>query len=412
MKSVTAARVERRMEELLQDHCHHLTAPEPGSDHPLDQDPSQGALQEVILQAIEAGRGGKRLRALLLCDVWEALDSERNPEREQAAVDLACALEVYQTSALVHDDIIDGSPRRRGRPAAHLALSRSAAGNDSSDRAPAGPDARGTGLGILLGDLLASLSTEIAFQAAADLPQGPAAIGRVFQAMQTAVVTGQVLDMGMEEASLDDPERLRSQALHTMAWKTASYTTMAPLALGLLAAGADLEGHKKSLRVLGLDLGLAFQLTDDLLDVAGDDRRTGKPVGGDIREGKRTVLLADTLAMADPDQAKKVRRLYNSPAERRKDAQVNMVRNLMQSCGAVDASRRRIADLSARAQAEAQALADDLHLSAEGRTIFLKACRRFLPLATTAGYHERVSSIDAEAGQASEVQRAGQDEHE
>ena len=411
MKSVTAARVEQRMEELLQDHCHHLTAPEPGLDHPLDQDPSQGALQEVILQAIEAGRGGKRLRALLLCDVWEALDSERNPEREQAAVDLACALEVYQTSALVHDDIIDGSPRRRGRPAAHLALSRSAAGNDSSDRAPAGPDARGTGLGILLGDLLASLSTEIAFQAAADLPQGPA-ISRAFQAMQTAVVTGQVLDMGMEEASLDDPECLHSQALHTMAWKTASYTTMAPLALGLLAAGADLEEHKKSVRALGLDLGLAFQLTDDLLDVAGDDRRTGKPVGGDIREGKRTVLLADTLAMADPDQAKEVRRLYDSPAERRKDAQVNMVRDLMQSCGAVEASRRRIAHLSARAQAEAQALADDLHLSAEGRTIFLKACRRFLPLATTAGYHERVSSIDAEAGQASEVQRAGQDEHE
>ena len=411
MKSVTAARVEQRMEELLRSQCDHLTAPEPGPDHPLDQNPSQGALQEVIHQAIEAGRGGKRLRALLLCDVWRALESEQNPDREQAAVDLACALEVYQTSALVHDDIIDGSPRRRGRPAAHLALSRSAAGNDPSDRLPAGPDARGTGLGILLGDLLASLSTTMALQAAADLPQ-ESAIGRAFQAMQTAVVTGQILDMGMEEAPLDDPKRLRSQALHTMAWKTASYTTMAPLALGLLAAGTDLEGHKDSVRALGRDLGLAFQLADDLLDVTGDDRRTGKPVGGDIREGKRTVLLADTLAMAGPSQAKEVRRLYNSPTERRKDAQVDMVRDLMRSCGAVEASRRRIAGLSSRAQARAQALADALQLSTEGRAIFLKACRRFLPLATTAGYHEHVSSIDAEAGQASEVQRAGQDEHE
>ena len=411
MKSVTAARVEQRMEELLRSQCDHLTAPEPGPDHPLDQNPSQGALQEVIHQAIEAGRGGKRLRALLLCDVWRALESEQNPDREQAAVDLACALEVYQTSALVHDDIIDGSPRRRGRPAAHLALSRSVAGNDSSGRAPAKPDARGTGLGILLGDLLASLSTDMALQAAAKLPQGPA-IGRTFQAMQTAVVTGQVLDMGMEEACLDDPERLRRQALHTMAWKTASYTTLAPLALGLLASGADLEEHKESVRALGLDLGLAYQLADDLLDVTGDDRRTGKPVGGDIREGKRTVLLADTLAMADPDQAKEIRRLYSCTSQVRNKTQVNMVRDLMQSCGAVEASRRRIADLSVRAQARAQALADDLHLSARGRTIFLKACRRFLPLATTAGYHERVSSIDAEAGQASEVQRAGQDEHE
>ena len=411
MKSVTTARIEQRMEELLQHHCDRLTASEPEPDYPLDKDPSQEALQEVILQAIKSGRGGKRLRALLLCDVWQALDSEKNPDREQAVVDLACALEVYQTSALVHDDIIDGSPRRRGRPAAHLALSRSVAGNDSSGRAPARPDARGAGLGILLGDLLASLSTDMALQAAAKLPQGPA-IGRAFQAMQTAVVTGQVLDMGMEEARLDDPERLRRQALHTMAWKTASYTTLAPLALGLLAAGADMEEHKESVRALGLDLGLAYQLADDLLDVTGDDRRTGKPVGGDIREGKRTVLLADTLAMADPDQAREVRRIYDSPAERRKDSRVNMVRDLMQSCGAVEASRQRMADLSVRAQARAQALADDLHLPASGRTIFLKACRRFLPLATTAGYHERVSSIDAEAGQASEVQRAGQDEHE
>ena len=411
MKSVTAARVEQRMEELLQRCCDHLTAPESGPDQPLDQNPSQEALQEVILQAIEAGRGGKRLRALLLCDVWRALESEQNPDREQAVVDLACALEVYQTSALVHDDIIDGSPRRRGRPAAHLALSRAAAGNDSSGRAPAKPDARGAGLGILLGDLLASLSTDMALQAAAKLPQG-AAIGRAFQAMQTAVVTGQVLDMGMEEACLDDPERLRRQALHTMAWKTASYTTLAPLALGLLASGADLEEHKESVRALGLDLGLAYQLADDLLDVTGDDRRTGKPVGGDIREGKRTVLLADTLAMADPDQAKEISRLYSCTSQVRNKTQVNMVRDLMQSCGAVEASRRRMADLSVRAQARAQALADRLHLSTGGRTIFLEACRRFLPLATTAGYHERVSSIDAEAGQASEVQRAGQDEHE
>ncbi|MDT7513217.1 polyprenyl synthetase family protein [Bifidobacterium sp. H1HS10N] len=408
---MTAARVEQRMEELLQRRCDHLIAPESGPDRPLDQNPSQEALQEVILQAIEAGRGGKRLRALLLCDVWRALESEQNPDREQAVVDLACALEVYQTSALVHDDIIDGSPRRRGRPAAHLALSRAAAGNDSSGRAPAKPDARGAGLGILLGDLLASLSTDMALQAAAKLPQG-AAIGRAFQAMQTAVVTGQVLDMGMEEACLDDPERLRRQALHTMAWKTASYTTLAPLALGLLASGADLEEHKESVRALGLDLGLAYQLADDLLDVTGDDRRTGKPVGGDIREGKRTVLLADTLAMADPDQAKEIRRLYSCTSQVRNKTQVNMVRDLMQSCGAVEASRRRMADLSVRAQARAQALADRLHLSTGGRTIFLKACRRFLPLATTAGYHERVSSIDAEAGQASEVQRAGQDEHE
>ena len=411
MKSVTAAQVEQRMEELLQHHCDHLTASEPGLDYPLNQDPSKEALQEVILQAIEAGRGGKRLRALLLCDVWQALDSEQNPDREQAVMDLACALEVYQTSALVHDDIIDGSPRRRGRPAAHLALSRPVDGNDPSDRVSARPDVRGTGLGILLGDLLASLSTDMALQAAADLPHGPA-IGRVFQAMQTAVVTGQILDIGMEEATLNNPERLRCQALRTMAWKTASYTTLAPLALGLLVAGADLERHKKSVRALGLDLGLAFQLGDDLLDVTGDDRRTGKPVGGDIREGKRTVLLADTLALADPDQARQIRRLYSYPSQRRKNAQVNMVRDLMQSCGAVEASRQRIADLSSRARAQAQALADDLHLPIRGQIIIMNACQRFLPLATTAGYHERISSIDAEAGQASEVQRARQDEHE
>ena len=80
-------------------------------------------------------------------------------------------------------------------------------------------------------------------------------------------------------------------SLNVFRWKTASYTTIAPLEFGMLAAGIGKDDARKQALAVGLPLGLAFQLADDLLDVVSSSSNTGKPVGGDIREGKRTVLL-------------------------------------------------------------------------------------------------------------------------
>ena len=98
---------------------------------------------------------------------------------------------------------------------------------------------------------------------------------------------------------LSNPEALANASLNVFRWKTASYTTIAPLLLALLAAGESPDQARHCALAVGRPLGLAFQLADDLLDVVGSSRNTGKPIGGDIREGKRTVLLADALSAAD-----------------------------------------------------------------------------------------------------------------
>ena len=108
-------------------------------------------LQATTHQAVTSSEGGKRLRALLALDAYRALGGDAGRERRDAMLDLSCAIEVFQTAALVHDDIIDDADLRRGKPAAHKAL--------------AGPDhdaALGVGLGIMLGDLLATASVDIA----------------------------------------------------------------------------------------------------------------------------------------------------------------------------------------------------------------------------------------------------------
>lgn len=114
--------------------------------------------------------------------------------------------------------------------------------------------------------------------------------------MQREVEIGQVLDLAVEMTPLSNPEALANASLNVFRWKTASYTTIAPLLLALLAAGESPDQARHCALAVGRPLGLAFQLADDLLDVVGSSRNTGKPVGGDIREGKRTVLLADALS--------------------------------------------------------------------------------------------------------------------
>ena len=397
METLTPETIEQRMNELVeacrQDHLGEQETGSVGIPTPIQ------ALNAVWDEAERAGQGGKRLRALLLWDTYRAMGSGKE-ETDQAVIDLACALEVYQTSALVHDDIIDNSPLRRGKPSSHMVLSGLAGSKENPERANLGNSAnqahhgtdrwagattaRGCGLGILLGDLLSTASSDLVSRASTSLPSGESIL-RTFLDMQTAVETGQVLDMGMEIMPLDDPEQLRREALRTMGWKTASYTTMAPLALGLMAGGIDPDRTRALAYDLGLHLGLLFQLRDDLLDVEGRSGQTGKPQGGDILEGKRTVLLADTLSMASPDEAERLRAAYRAP--QRTPDQVAWVRRLMETSGAVEKSRNRMDRLTSSVYEEIANLCRELSLDDRQSSIIERACRRFMPDAATPGYH-------------------------
>ena len=203
----------------------------------------------VAQQAVTSSEGGKRLRALLTLDAFRAFAPQDVAERDMDAVlDLACAIEVFQTGALVHDDIIDDSDLRRGKPSAHRALA-----TDTHS------DAIGHGLGIMLGDMLATASVDIANKAACRLGSGSSVVS-AFLNMHREVEIGQVLDLAVELNTLDDPEELASASLNVFRWKTASYTTIAPLEFGMLAAGLAPADARRLALAIGLPLGSSSRM--------------------------------------------------------------------------------------------------------------------------------------------------------
>jgi geranylgeranyl diphosphate synthase type I len=195
---------------------------------------------------------------------------------------LFSALELLHASALVHDDVIDASATRRGRPTTHIKFA--ALHRDRQWRGRA--EQFGISAAILLGDLALAWADDIV--AGVDLP--PDARGRVRQVwadIRTELLGGQYLDIVAEASATESI--LSAMTVNT--FKTAAYTVSRPLQLGVAAAADRPEVHALFHEV-GTDLGVAFQLRDDVLGVFGDPTVTGKPSGDDLRSGKRTVLLA------------------------------------------------------------------------------------------------------------------------
>ncbi|MDF7664794.1 polyprenyl synthetase family protein [Bifidobacterium sp. ESL0745] len=331
-------------------------------------------LNKVIDEGLTANRGGKRLRALLALAAYTSCKASKSYNNHDSAgiqtaaedipdamLDLACAIEIYQTSALIHDDIIDDSPKRRGRPSAHVALAQEGTASNF-----------GTGLALMLGNMLATASIDIA----ANALQSPAleyasANLHTFLDMQRAVEIGQSLDLAAETISLNKPDELITASLNVFEWKTASYTTITPLDLGFCAVGMPPDQARQSAKNIGLPLGIAFQLADDLLDVTGTN--SGKPVGGDVREGKHTVLLADTLQAASVADRSALIDIYQKQA--RNDDDVHLALTLFESTGAIETSRRRIHDL----WIQAESAINQAEMNQESRKTLTDACARFIP---------------------------------
>ncbi|MEP6480509.1 MAG: polyprenyl synthetase family protein [Rhodoglobus sp.] len=292
--------------------------------------------------------GGKRFRALFCYWGWQSvagLTDDFDPLADlDASVDLpgvvltASALEVFHAAALVHDDIMDNSDTRRGLPSAHLLFER--LHRDSSWQGR--PDTFGTSAALLLGDLLLGWSDEIFDRGAGLLAERASAVaGRMeFNRMRTEVTAGQYLDILEENswASHDEADAL-SRAHRVIVFKSAKYSIEAPLAIGAALGGGSLA-QLAALRSFGLPLGVAYQLRDDLLGVYGDPRVTGKPAGDDLREGKRTVLIALARPRLPAHLRSLVDELLGDPDL--DNQQVDMIRTALRDCGAVDEVERII----------------------------------------------------------------------
>ena len=287
------------------------------------------AIEDLVL------RGGKRLRPAFGYWGYRAAGGTDSDELPAALA----ALELVQASALIHDDVMDDSDTRRGGPAAHrrfAALHR--------DRGWAGTAAGyGQASAILLGDLCLVWSDELLHGSGLD----PVALARArpdFDAMRTEVTVGQYLDL-LAQAS---GETGTDQAVKVARYKSASYTVARPMLLGAALAGAA-PPVRAAFRRYGLPLGEAFQLRDDVLGVFGDPARTGKPAGDDLREGKRTYLVASAFELAGPaDRAALAAGLGDRGLA---PAGVDRLREIIEGCGALDRTERRITALRAEALA-------------------------------------------------------------
>lgn len=299
----------------------------------VDLGPDAKRLTEAAAGAV---RGGKRFRAMF-CH-W-GFHSVRPPADEAERTGLlraTAALELLHASALVHDDYMDASDTRRGRPAVHRAFAEEA----RSASWPGQPDQYGAAAAILLGDLLLAWADE--------LLRGCGLAGhhvldalRVFDLTRTEVITGQFLDVSVQARGDADVE----QAMRVLRYKSAKYSVERPLHVGAALAGGD-EQLRSALTAYGVPLGEAFQLRDDLLGVFGDPATTGKPAGDDLAEGKRTVLVALALASASPTDARRLETALGQPLSGREVADLQ---RLIERSGAHAQVEKRIEDLTAEA---------------------------------------------------------------
>jgi geranylgeranyl diphosphate synthase type I len=289
----------------------------------------------VLIDSIsEFIAGGKRLRPTFFLAGWLATNTPITTGAYQAAA----SLELLQACALIHDDVMDSSDTRRGKPATH----REFATYHRGHRWLGSSETFGTGAAILLGDLCLSWADELLMNA--ELAAKAKVAGkRVYDLMRTELMIGQYLDL-LEQArgggSID-------RAFDVIRLKSAKYTIEKPLVLGATLSGAA-PVLISALSEYGLTLGEAFQLRDDVLGVYGDPTETGKPAGDDLREGKQTVLVAEALATASAQQHEEINYHLGNPAI--DEGEIALLREIISATGALERVEQRIAELTLRAK--------------------------------------------------------------
>ena len=226
------------------------------------------------------------------------------------------SLELLQASALIHDDLMDGSDSRRGKPAIHKQFSKLHGENFGSSAA------------ILIGDLALVWSEEALNESGISI-QSLLALNPINATMRSELMAGQFLDVYEQTQSDFSIER----SLKIARYKSGKYSIERPLHFGAALAGSDdLEKFLSIYSEYGLPLGEAFQLRDDLLGVFGDPNETGKPAGDDLIEGKRTALIAYAYERGD----EKCRTLLKTKLGKKlEEAEIEELRNSIVSSGAV-----------------------------------------------------------------------------
>lgn len=308
--TIPAGRVDDRLKEVLDGYRDEWGKLDPLFDETIE------LLSILVLS------GGKRVRPAMA--YWGYVAANGDVDGPEIA-NLGAGLELLQAFALFHDDVMDGSPTRRGVPTAHVQAIKNHEQNGW------GGEARryGEAVAILAGDVSLVLSDVLLTDVNAD-------VRRLWNDLRIEVNLGQFLDV-VGTARGDVP---LATAERIVEYKTARYTIVRPLQMGAALAGRnDLE---ESLGRIGTPLGVAFQLRDDLLGAFGSPDVTGKPVGDDLREGKPTPLLARARAAASKSQLN----LLGLVGSNLDSDQVAAVQTIFIDTGASEAIEQQIDELT------------------------------------------------------------------
>ena len=324
--------------------------------------PESAAFGELLTDLRVHAGAGKLVRPRLVELGWRAAADGPVPSAERAAVDrLGAAFELLHTALLVHDDVIDRDALRRGAPTVHESTRRrlAARGVPEDEAAHAG-----VAVALIAGDVLLTEALRLAMTCTDD-PRRAASVAGVVLDSATASAAGELEDvlLGLSRHTGEEPEPERILAMQRL--KTADYTVCAPLRAGALLAGADPD-VAAGLGEAGADLGVAYQVVDDVLGVFGAPEETGKSADGDLREGKATVLTAH--GRRDPA----VRALLDAgPAT---PEELDAARRALEAAGAREHALEVAARLSERARERIAALP----LGEAARTEFADACHAVL----------------------------------
>ncbi len=250
-------------------------------------DPALGGFARTARDLVLAP--GKRLRPVFAYWGWRGVVGKDAPI--EPVLPAFAALELMHTFALVHDDVMDESATRRGRPTAHRIF----ADRHERDQMLGDSDRFGSAAAILIGDLCLVWADQLLARA-----EAPPTVRACYDRMRVEAIAGQYLDvLGESQPAAWTVERSLLVARH----KTASYTVQRPLQFGLALSGLTQNETDEAYGKYGLAVGEAFQLRDDLLGVYGDPAVTGKPAGDDLRTGKPTALLMLARRLADAEQS-------------------------------------------------------------------------------------------------------------
>ena len=291
-------------------------------------------VRDVVVNATEYTlRGGKRLRPIFFIYGYKCISDGD----DSAIIDASISIELMQSYLLIHDDIMDEDELRRGKPTFHVLykdICEREFGSTKSVRF-------GENMAILTGDLLEAYGEEALANSDFDARYVRRALCKYLEMVRN-VGYGQIMDiMSERKSSITADEILMIHRL-----KTASYTIEGPLQLGAILAGAE-ERDLQIMSEYGIPLGIAFQIQDDILGLFGSESKIGKPVGSDIREGKKTLLILHALERCTDDERRFILRTMGN--EHITADEIEAVREIVRRTGSFDYSKQLVKSNTERA---------------------------------------------------------------